>query len=124
MAPKVEKRSLQYSSIVTAESKYKPLQQSNTAPNPTATTTPPPPSTKRTGPSTSGPQKWKKKQVHREHYDAMVTLTGGYLEQIADAVTLATEDQWALIMAQWKAGVTSLQEYLVNLKINSQPHPI
>ena len=92
---------------VTAKPKDNPPQPHlNTNLNPVATTTPPPPSTKQVGPSTSGPR--KKQQAHCEHYDATVTLTGGDLEQITNAVTMAIEDKWALIVAQSKAWVESL----------------
>ena len=84
----------------------------------TATTLPP--GTKRTGALASGPR--KKYHTHHEHYDATVTLTGGDLEKIADTVTMATEDKWALIMAQWKAGVDYLQENLCALQIKMD-HP-
>ena len=47
----------------------------------------------------------------------MVTLTEGDLEQIADEVTLATEDKWVALEEQHKAVINTIQAELRTLQL-------
>lgn len=58
----------------------------------------------------------KKLRAQRPKYDATIMLTDGDLEQITDALTLATEDQWAAIEAQQKVAINAMQAELRDLR--------
>ena len=49
----------------------------------------------------------------------MVTLIDGDLKQIADAVTLATEDKWVALEEQQKAAIDIIQAELHALQLKT-----
>ena len=48
-----------------------------------------------------------------------MTLTNGDLEQIADAVTMATEDNWVALEEHQKAAIDTLQDELHTLQLKT-----